>query len=42
MRKALRSMIATRSGRMTMITDAAGMIAVLVMAYGALFLPSAF
>lgn len=41
MRHALRSMIATRTGRLTMITDAAGMLAVLALAYGALFLPSA-
>ena len=42
MRQALYTMIKSREGRLDMITDAAGLLAVFAVAYGALFLPSSF
>ena len=42
MRNALRVMISTRQGRLAMIADTAGLLAIFALAYGALYLPSSF
>lgn len=40
MRKAVKNMMATRQGQLSMIVDAAGVVAVLIMAVGILHLPA--